>query len=164
MEEFEQKQSHKRARLSETADALQTDFDRRTAEVKRGQELVAAWKRILAYMTSMDTHGSKKPPDMFWDHYFDQALEPLALTFAQLTNRTDFHDVDATFDECLMKLTCCVGQSASDLEMAQSKLNQAKKKLTQWQGRKDKHTEREQKILQKLDQQQEVEQKTKTLV
>lgn len=105
------------------------------------QESVDMWSSILGYISSIDTHGSKKPSEQTWKQYFEQGLEKeLDVPLVFLNKALPFHDA-------LMEVSKVLGSVQMELAKVS---NQSQRTKQQTAKRKEVEARKEERASRKI--------------
>ena len=129
------------------SEALQSEMNRRLDLLQASQKAERGWKSIMAYITNLDTHGSKKPPDMSWAQYFQQALEGSETTLESLGCPPELDSADLDFQDCVLKVTAVVNEHTQTAAKRAAFYNKAATRHSAHQSREQKRMKKDAKIL-----------------
>lgn len=163
MEEVNRVQTEKRARFESRAQAVQEEVARRNSELDEASLSVSCWKHILTYITSIGTHGSSKPSDMPWNQFFQQAFPHENLTFDMLQLPSCFEQHDMAFSDCLFAVTAEISNAEKTKDKFSSRLKKATSRCQEIEGRAQKRSERDKRLLDKVNRFDELHEAVKTL-
>ena len=89
---------------------------------------LACWRKVFSAVTSIETHGSKKPADQTWKDYFEQC----AGVDLQGTYPQSFESADLCFDDMVHLLSghvAFIGTSVKNLEKTKNNFTSRQAKL-----------------------------------
>ena len=141
-QEIEAVEDKKRRRLN-MEESLKSKLENAEASVESTEKRLARWKRVLAYITSLETHGSKKDPQSPWSEYCKKA-------FAEDEAEDDWPAVmtsaEVPFAEILLHISGIVANTAATLTKEQAWHEKVKLK-TQKRATVESNREHREKVL-----------------
>ena len=122
------------------ADGRVAGYDDRVSTL---EESVDMWSSILGYISSIDTHGSKKPSEQTWKQYFEQGLEKeLEVPLIFLNKALPFHDA-------LMEVSKVLGSVQMELAKVSNQSQRTKQRMAK---RKEVEARKEERASRKVQQ------------
>lgn len=140
--------NRKKMRFTERNDILQEELQKREKSLRAGTQHFQKWKQVMAYISSIETHGSKKESEMTWNEYFKKAFELEENDETFLWPPT-FDNAEMPFEDVVWNVAMIINQTVAEKTTAEKKFAEMQKRMKQTEERRERTIARESKMVEK---------------